>query len=48
MNILILGGGGVIGQKLARALAARGHLRGQDITRLTLGSYSLGSEKRYL
>ncbi len=36
MNILILGGGGVVGQKLARALAHRGHLRGGDIARLTL------------
>lgn len=36
MNILIIGGGGVIGQKLGRALAARGHLRGKDISRITL------------
>ncbi len=36
MNILIIGGGGVIGQKLASALAANGTLRGQPITRLTL------------
>ncbi|MFN3846374.1 MAG: D-erythronate dehydrogenase [Paracoccaceae bacterium] len=36
MNILILGGGGMLGQKLARALLERGHLRGAPITRLTL------------
>lgn len=36
MNILIIGGGGVIGQKLGRALVARGHLRGRDIARITL------------
>lgn len=36
MNILILGGGGVLGQKLGQALAKRGHLRGQEISRLTL------------
>ena len=36
MNILIIGGAGVVGQKLARALAARGSLRGKPITRLTL------------
>ncbi|WP_435257322.1 D-erythronate dehydrogenase [Thioclava sp. FR2] len=35
-NILILGGGGVIGQKLARALVKRGHLRGRDINSITL------------
>ena len=36
MNILILGGGGVVGQKLAAALAQSKELRGQPITRLTL------------
>lgn len=36
MNILILGGGGVIGQKLGQALIKRGRLRGREITRLTL------------
>ncbi|KMK68262.1 D-erythronate dehydrogenase [Puniceibacterium sp. IMCC21224] len=36
MNILIIGGGGVVGQKLAHALAAKGTLRGQPIDRLTL------------
>lgn len=36
MNILIIGGGGVVGQKLGRALAARGELRGRKINRITL------------
>lgn len=36
MNIVIIGGGGLVGQKLARQLAARGTLRGQPITGLTL------------
>ena len=36
MKILIIGGGGVIGQKLARKLADRGHLRGADIAHMTL------------
>ncbi|MGB0440629.1 MAG: NAD-dependent epimerase/dehydratase family protein, partial [Paracoccaceae bacterium] len=36
MKIVIIGGAGVIGQKLAGALLARGHLRGRDIQRLTL------------
>ncbi len=36
MNILILGGGGFLGQKLAQSLARTGTLRGQDITSLTL------------
>jgi len=36
MNILILGGGGFIGRKLARALADSGRLRGEAIERLLL------------
>jgi nucleoside-diphosphate-sugar epimerase len=36
MRILVTGGGGFIGQKLARALAAEGRLRGSAITGLTL------------
>lgn len=36
MNILIIGGGGVVGQKLAKALAAKGTLCGMAINRLTL------------
>ena len=36
MKVLIIGGGGLIGQKLARALAARGTLRGRAIDRLVL------------
>ncbi len=36
MKVLIIGGGGVIGQKLARKLADRGHLRGADIAHMTL------------
>lgn len=36
MNILIIGGGGVVGQKLARSLARTGKLRGKAISRLTL------------
>lgn len=36
MNILIIGGGGVIGQKLAASLAKRGELRGKAITKMTL------------
>lgn len=36
MHILIIGGGGVVGQKLAHALVARGSLRGQPISRITL------------
>jgi nucleoside-diphosphate-sugar epimerase len=36
MNILIIGGGGVVGQKLGRALAAKGELRGQGISKITL------------
>lgn len=36
MNILIIGGGGLVGQKLASKLATRTTLRGKAITRLTL------------
>ncbi len=36
MNVLIIGGGGFLGQKLAKALAARGTLRGQPIRKLIL------------
>ncbi|MGC9370844.1 MAG: D-erythronate dehydrogenase [Paracoccaceae bacterium] len=36
MNVLIIGGGGFIGQKLARRLAEKGTLRGKPITRLRL------------
>lgn len=36
MNIVILGGAGLVGQKLARGLAARGTLRDATIARLTL------------
>lgn len=36
MNVLIIGGAGVVGQKLAQNLARRGHLKGREITRLTL------------
>ncbi|SEN15907.1 Nucleoside-diphosphate-sugar epimerase [Pseudorhodobacter antarcticus] len=36
MRVLITGGGGFLGQKLARALGTTGQLRGQPITQLTL------------
>jgi nucleoside-diphosphate-sugar epimerase len=36
MNITIIGGGGFLGQKLARALVARGTLDGRKITGITL------------
>lgn len=36
MNVLIIGGSGFIGQKLARRLAQKGELRGKPITRLRL------------
>jgi nucleoside-diphosphate-sugar epimerase len=36
MNILIIGGGGVVGQKLAGALAKSGQLCGKEIASLTL------------
>jgi len=36
MRIIITGGGGMLGQKLARNLAARGRLRGREISHLVL------------
>ena len=36
MRIVITGGGGMLGQKLAKALAARGSLNGSEITSLAL------------
>lgn len=36
MNILIIGGGGFLGQKLARRLAERHQLRGREVAGLTL------------
>lgn len=36
MKVLIIGGGGFVGQKLGRRLAARGTLRGETITEMVL------------
>ncbi|MFW2542229.1 D-erythronate dehydrogenase [Primorskyibacter sp. 2E107] len=36
MNVLIIGGGGMVGQKLARKLASLGELNGKPISKLTL------------
>ncbi|SHJ03506.1 D-erythronate dehydrogenase [Wenxinia saemankumensis] len=35
-DVVIIGGGGVVGQKLARALVARGSLKGAPVGRITL------------
>ena len=40
MNILIIGGGGFLGRKLARRLSERGTLRGREIDRLVLADLS--------
>ncbi len=40
MDILIIGGGGLVGRKLARWLGERGTLRGRDIDRLVLADLS--------
>ena len=36
MKVLIIGGGGVIGQKLGAALGKKGHLRGREISQIAL------------
>lgn len=41
MNVLIIGGGGFLGTKLAHALTARAELRGRPITGLTLADLSV-------
>jgi nucleoside-diphosphate-sugar epimerase len=41
MNILIIGGGGFIGRKLAQRLAERGQLRGMPIASITLADLSV-------
>jgi len=41
MNILIIGGGGFIGQKLARRLAEIGQLRGRQIAHMTLADVAM-------
>ena len=43
MRVVMTGGGGMIGQKLARALAARGQLCGRRIEELALADLSLPS-----
>ncbi len=41
MNVTIIGGAGFIGRKVAEKLAAKGQLRGQTITSLTLADVSM-------
>lgn len=41
MKLLITGGGGFLGARLARTLLARGHLNGRDITALVLSDIAL-------
>lgn len=41
MNVLILGGAGVIGQKLGRALATLGRLRGKGISRIAMADIAV-------
>jgi len=36
MRVVIIGGGGMIGQKLARALGQRGEIDGQSISQMVL------------
>ncbi|MBJ3764050.1 NAD-dependent epimerase/dehydratase family protein [Maribius pontilimi] len=40
MNVLIIGGGGVVGNRLGASLAERGTLRGAEIDRITLADVS--------
>src|SRR3954468_6872345 len=46
MRVLITGGGGFIGSRLAKALLARGTLAGEKISRLVLLDAAFGSELR--
>jgi nucleoside-diphosphate-sugar epimerase len=41
MNVLIIGGGGFLGQKLAQRLAAAGRLRNREITGMTLADIAV-------
>lgn len=44
MKVMIIGGGGFLGQKLARALTARRRLDGREITELVLADIALPDE----